>query len=381
MGAEDMSARTMARRGKQRRPASAVEGEVDELLEADEREGTAAEVQKGKQLREADMQEEIEAEEELSSLPRVTGGLSASRAPSRSPAQVTRYAAIRYFTRMNPLRMYPFHVTLSKAQLAAAVQKHVEQRTSGPFQAKVDLPIVIEPLLPGCDCYPAREEVSVEKNEVQVTFWVIPQVLGQVMYPRVLIRQEGRCLVEIPLEIRVVKQTLAVVAGTCSLCIPFVSSLLKFYRLDLDSQLQTGFDLYLAAINYVFLHLSPGALLITLAIVTGALYLWMRPRKKDVFWDFAAAQPVVRPSGTALELLRGVITGGCMGVWSGIRLGILVGIALGGFLLMLIAIRTSTHNALSWATAVLLGTTIGFSILGVILGFIAGALEGASAQH
>jgi hypothetical protein len=208
----------------------------------------------------------------------------------RSPF-VERQATVRYYHRMNPGRMFPLLVVLSKKAVLEAAKRGVSQATSGRFRAEADSLVEVEPVLPGCHCYPPKEQVVVRQETVTVTFWVVPHVLGRVMHARVLVRQEGRVLAEVPLEVRVVKQTLSVLLGALGVVVPFVFLLLKHFRLDFESQLDQGFGLYAQAAGWALRALSPewvGALLFAAAV---AAYLWLRPRRRDVFWDVRTEGP------------------------------------------------------------------------------------------
>jgi hypothetical protein len=71
----------------------------------------------------------------------------------------------------------------------------------------------------------------------------VPQVLGTVE-GRVLLRQGGKVLTRLPLQIRVVSTTLTLVMGLATLVLPFGASLLRHFRLDFESQVQEGFVSY-----------------------------------------------------------------------------------------------------------------------------------------
>jgi hypothetical protein len=204
---------------------------------------------------------------------------------------VERQATVRYYHRMNPERMFPLLVVLSKKAVEEAVQRGVAQAQSKPFRVEADSLVEVEPVLPGCACFPPKEQVPVRQDTVTVTFWVVPHVLGKVMHARVVIRQQGRVLAEVPLEACVVKQTLTVLLGGLGLVLPFVLLLLKHFHLDFESQLADGFGLYAQAASWATRSLSPELLAGLLVAAAGAAYFWFRPRKRDVFWDVRAAGP------------------------------------------------------------------------------------------
>jgi hypothetical protein len=223
-------------------------------------------------------------------------GPAASPSPANAPL-VSRRATVRYYERMNPERTYPLLVVLSAKDVQKVAQRGVAQAKSQAFQVAEGSLVEVEPILPGCACYPPKEQVPVAGGEVTVTFWVVPHVLGKVARPRVVVRQEGRQLAEVPLEIRIVRQSAAVLLGSLSLVLPFVLLLLKHFNLDFESQLKDGFGLYAQIAGWLIHHLTPELLTGLLLAGTAALYLCCRPRRRDVFWDveFAGASGAAAP--------------------------------------------------------------------------------------
>jgi hypothetical protein len=186
---------------------------------------------------------------------------------------------------MNPERMFPLLVVLSEKAIREAARRGVAQEQSQTFQVSEGSLVEVEPVLPGCSCFPPRELVRVGRGEVTTTFWVVPHVLGKVMGARVVVRQGGQALAEVPLRARVVKQSLTMMMGALSLVLPLVLLVLKHFRLDFESQLQEEFGLYAHLANWVVRSVTPELLTGVLLAGTAALYLWLRPRKRDVFWD------------------------------------------------------------------------------------------------
>lgn len=202
-----------------------------------------------------------------------------------APEPVERRAHVRYYDRMNPERMFPLLVVLSKGELAAVAKRRVAQASSGAFQVQRDSMVEVEPILPGCDCYPRKERIRIGEGDSTATFWVVPRVLGQVMQARVLVRQRLTVLAEVPLDIVVRRKTLALVLGAFGLLLPLLMVILKQFRLDLESQMQDGFPLVATILNWLMKGISPEALGGGLLLLAGVAYLWLRPRKRDVFWD------------------------------------------------------------------------------------------------
>jgi hypothetical protein len=233
-----------------------------------------------------------------------SGSVSESSAPSlvSPPPQVERHATVRYYHRMNPERMFPLLVILSAKEVQAIVQRGVSQARSEAFRVAEGSLVEIEPILPGCACYPPKEQVCIGTGEVSTTFWVVPHVLGKVMHARVVVRQDGHTLADVPLGARVLKQSLTLLVGGLSLVLPFILLLLKHFRLDFESQLQDGFSLYGQIAGWLLRWLTPETLTCLLFAATAVLYLSLRPRRREVFWDIhmtGPGNPVPKPIETA----------------------------------------------------------------------------------
>jgi hypothetical protein len=186
---------------------------------------------------------------------------------------------------MHPQKTFPLLVAISSRSLREIADKAVKQQQSEAFQVQAGSVIEVEPILPGCMVYPPHEQLRVEDEETAARFWVVPQVLGKVMEPRVVVRQDGRVLAEVKLEVRVVKQTLTVCLGMATLVLPWLSSWLKQQRLDFKSQFDEGFARYAEIGQTVLNVLSPGGLMALLLAATVLAYLWLRPRQRAVFWE------------------------------------------------------------------------------------------------
>jgi type II secretion system (T2SS) protein E len=202
---------------------------------------------------------------------------------------VGRQATVRYYHRINPERTYPLLVILSDKQIREIAKRNVGQASSGRFEVALDSGVDVEPILPGCSCYPPKDVLTVREGETSATFWVVPHVLGKVMQPRVVVRQNGKVLAEVPLQVRVVKQGLTLVLAALSLVLPPILLLLKQLRLDFESQLQDNFGLYAQAAQWALRSLTPEWLVGLLLLATAGAYLWLRPRRRDVFWDVEVA--------------------------------------------------------------------------------------------
>jgi hypothetical protein len=205
------------------------------------------------------------------------------------PKKVERQATVRHYHRMNPEKTFPLLVIISKRKILEVVQRGVRQKTSQRFQVTEGTVVEIEPVLPGCTCYPPREQLRIGAGEATAKFWVVPHVLGEVMQARVVVRQNGDVLAEVPLEIRVVKQTMTVMMAALTCLLPLVATVMQHFGIDLRSRLEDG--LYSRLAGLLLGSLSPDLLALLLLGVTVGLYLWLRPRKRDVFWDITAVGP------------------------------------------------------------------------------------------
>lgn len=202
---------------------------------------------------------------------------------------VERHATVRFYYRMNPQRMFPMLVILSKKTIQQVVKKAVTQKQSEQFQVALDSYVEIEPILPGCQVYPPKDELKVEDREVSTRFWVVPNVLGEVMHARVVIRQDGQVLTEVPLEIQVMRQSAALIVGALSFLLPFGLFLLQHFGMDFGAQLHEG--MYAQTAGWVIETTTPELLTALLLGVTAGVWLWLRPRERDVFWDILPHDP------------------------------------------------------------------------------------------
>jgi hypothetical protein len=195
---------------------------------------------------------------------------------------------VRYYARMNPDRMFPMLVVLSAREIAEVVKKHVKQATSETFKVEDNALVEVEPVLPGCDVYPPRHALDAGDGTTDVsteTFWIVPRVLGRVQGARVLIRQNGRVLAEVPLDVKVRKQTLAVACGVLGLAAPYLSMGLKALKLDPESQKAQGYAFYRQFGDWLSEVVRPEWIGLGFFGLAVALYFAMRPRRREVFWD------------------------------------------------------------------------------------------------
>src|SRR5262249_4459919 len=71
---------------------------------------------------------------------------------------------------------------------------------------------------------------------------------------------------------------------------------LKQFGLDFESQQAQGFSVYAEAAGWLLRHLTPEVLTGLLLAATVGLYFWLRPRRREVFWDVRTREPAQAPT-------------------------------------------------------------------------------------
>lgn len=214
---------------------------------------------------------------------------TAEPAPIRTgthPAVVRRHATVRYYRRLLPNRIYPMMVVLSVDRLRSLVQAELDQAATDGVVLKTEEPVVIEPILPGCNVYPPRVEVRIGSDEITQADFRVLAVLqgGRLDGAAVSIRQGGVELVQIPLQIRVGRTTAAWVLGAASMVMP---ALLRYTKLDLETQAEQRFGTYAAIAQQV---LAAPWWAWSIGFVASAIVAlwWVWPRQ-ETFWNVEVA--------------------------------------------------------------------------------------------
>ncbi|HWG43291.1 MAG TPA: hypothetical protein VN688_10935 [Gemmataceae bacterium] len=290
-------------------------GEADTDLESSEFElSLECEEANGEALSE-DVDQELESEEEADgdvaacekeacqedcTVQRHPAGAVAADQRARDDAQgkarrgARRRATVRYYSRMNPERVYPLLVLITRDMVEKVQKKDTDQRSSSPFKVDTDVPVEVEPVLPGCSCHPPKIVTRLSKRDLTLTFRVVPQVLGRVDGAVVSIRQNHASLAEVELEVKVVQRTWVALSVALTFLLPGLSAILKHFGLDFETQTQQGFSLYLATARLMFDKVSPFGLTAILGLGTGLLWWLTRPRLRDAFWEMNTVGPEER---------------------------------------------------------------------------------------
>lgn len=231
---------------------------------------------------------DVQEQKEQKSPPAKTAAIKP--APKAGRTRVRR-ATVRYYTRMNPERVFPLLVLITKEMIQKTDKKDTDQRSSKPFQVDVGSPVEIEPVLPGCDCHPPKIIARLVGGELTATFRVVPRVVGKVEGASVTIRQDHIALAEIVLDMKVVQRIWVVFAGAMAFVLPGMSAILKHFGITFQGQEEQGFSLYLAITRLVMDKVSPLGLTVGLGFVTGLIWWFTRPQVRDVFWDIEKVGP------------------------------------------------------------------------------------------
>jgi hypothetical protein len=214
---------------------------------------------------------------------------SAAPGPGRPASAPAYHATVRYYSRMNPQRVYPLLVMLTSDMIERIQKPGTDQRVSGPFHADQVQVVEVEPILPGCQCYPARQTTRLTRNAT-LRFHVVPNVIGPVTGAAVFIRQDHRDLASVNLTARVVRRTSAMVCAILAVLVPLTASLLRHADVQFGPSEAGGFNIVVELLSIVF-GLSPAALLIVLGGLTGVLFVATSPRAGDVFLEIKAVTP------------------------------------------------------------------------------------------
>jgi hypothetical protein len=211
-------------------------------------------------------------------------------APS-GPTDLRRRASIRWYRRMNPERMYPLTVVLSRGRVQEVRVEGVGQAVSAEqLVVSASHPfVVVRPVLPGIECYPAQQTVDVTPDLVTVRFRVVARMLGKVEDGRIELYARDRLLSEVPLDVKVVRQTVAVVVSVAGLVWPLLGTAAQHLGMEVkDSQdlLARGLQAFLALPHAIEMGFA------VLLLVALLFYWWNRPRLAGKDTDVLAVRPM-----------------------------------------------------------------------------------------
>jgi tetratricopeptide (TPR) repeat protein len=246
-----------------------------------DRDDTAAEIYLEQSTSQV-VDEEVDDEE-----PAAMAEARASRKKGTAKRTVERRATVRYYNRMNPQRVFPMLVVISKQMIERAAQAQADQKTTGPFTATLDSAIEIEPVLPGCYCYPPKASARLGNDDLTLTFHVVPHVLGEVTGACIHVRQDHYELARLDLDIKVVQRTWVLFTGALAVGLPFLSALARHLHFDVGTQK----DAFLLAMDAVVNNVPPLALMGGFAALTLLVFWLTRATRTDEFFDVTPIGP------------------------------------------------------------------------------------------
>ena len=197
---------------------------------------------------------------------------------------------VRYYSTMNPEMMFPLTVTFSPKIIERIKSKKISQVASNKFKFNVHESLEIEPMIPGCQCYPPKQTIMLN-GDASITFYVAPQVVGKIQGAFVRVLQNNIELEKVKLQVQVKKKTLVILSGFAAFLLPGISTILKLYDLDFENQKAQGFSMYITLMRFVFDYLSPWALMAGLCGITTVSWLWATPSEEELFWDMKKVGP------------------------------------------------------------------------------------------
>jgi hypothetical protein len=204
------------------------------------------------------------SEDELDAIRQQKTAYSSSKMRALPPGE--QRGVVRYADRMALHRESQLTVVLSKAQVANA------RRRAG-VAAGHEAELEVEPVFAGCDCDPQRETLFVRDEPVSASFRLVPRVLGSVPCARVMVRQGGRVIGQVPLRASVGRKP-----PVLALALPGVGLLLPGLAAWLDPSGVIGMR------SAADLLVGVGAALLLAALTCR---YFTRTRETDVFWEVA----------------------------------------------------------------------------------------------
>lgn len=218
--------------------------------------------------------------------------------PASSAAKVARRGTVRYYSRMNPERVYPLMVAITEQTLSSPQMRDVRQATGNVFKLSVGEPLEIEPVIPGCTCYPPIISSIASSKDLSAQFHIVPTAVGRIMGAKVILRQSHVVLSELPLEIRVVSRSMTILSSVATFAVPATCSVMQHFGLTLEAG-SAETDPYIVLAGLVLQQTSPLTLTLALGGATCAFAWHAWPRSQEVFWDTGLRTPE-----EALQLIK-----------------------------------------------------------------------------
>jgi hypothetical protein len=205
---------------------------------------------------------------------------------------------------MNLHRLFPLLVVLSRDQIQKPLERAIEQAHIRGLRVGQGLPVEVEPVLPGCLCFPHHRLIAPDDDVGLARFHVLPQLSGKVTDACVVLRQGSEILGEVPLQMTVRRQWLVILLGVMTPVVPF---LVRLFHLDPTEHVDEHFGSVYGLLTWLLVQLQSAswwAALLAMAAITGLTWWWwVRPRREE-FYDVELLPPVAERLTRARQLLR-----------------------------------------------------------------------------
>lgn len=224
---------------------------------------------------------------------RPNDSLMAAQPEAPKPARrlERRNVSVRYFSQMNPGKVFPLLVILSRDEIKRVADSRIAEAQSVSLETDATTSLTIEPIVPGCTCYPARTEIRLDRPVIEEAFWLVPEVVGVVEGAQVELRQNGKIIESLPLNIRVRNKAWVWIWAVCAGVVPILSDILSLLGPSLSPTNSGASVSLLAVFSDIGGTIPAPAFLALFAALSVAAALLARPKQEQSFWDVAGIEP------------------------------------------------------------------------------------------
>lgn len=208
--------------------------------------------------------------------------------PARTMEQ--RNVSVRYFSQMNPGKVFPLLVVVSHDRIKHVSNSRIAEAQAASLEMDARTSLWIEPIVPGCTCYPAKTEIRLDRPVIEEAFWLVPEVSGVVEGAQVELRQNGKLIDSLPLNIRVRSKAWVWIWALCSGIVPILSDLLSLLDPSLSSTSRGASASVLSVLAEIGRTIPPIAFFAFFATLSAAIALLVRPKQEQSFWDIAGIE-------------------------------------------------------------------------------------------
>ncbi|MGE0430678.1 MAG: hypothetical protein AB7K09_05050 [Planctomycetota bacterium] len=202
---------------------------------------------------------------------------------------IRRMATVRYFSQMNPGRVFPLSVKFTKEKLQEWHTKAVSQVTGDEAIAvRADDPfLTVRPNFPGCHVSPAELTIDISAEETSAVFSVSPYAEGHMTDACVEMVYHDEIVQTIRTPMRIATQRLARMAATMSFLSPAYFMGLQAAGLDMTTQAKQGFPLLASVSSAVGGLTNLGLICGAVMLIAAGVFFWMKkPKASDPLYIF-----------------------------------------------------------------------------------------------